>query len=456
MQNFLIYILEVSVLTSIFFLFYRYLYFKLAYFVWSRYYFFAFLLLSFVIPLLPTIFNSEAIIFKIDSIIGVSKSESFGLINVENSYLNNPKTFWSNIPLKEIFFIVWLSGFIRYVFIIIRSIISVLRLKSNSKKIKEKGFTLIFTNSENTAFSFSNNIFVNKNFETLNDEEKNQILRHEKIHAKQKHTIDNLIFEIFRAVFWFNPVSRLISANIKIIHEFIVDNELTGNKNAPDYSRLILKLSTHCSHAISVSSFSKDEIKSRIKLITFPEKEKVRKIRFAISIPVLLATVFAMWIIVSTTNEYVLAGSKTNKEFCTPFEKGNYKLISPFFENMLPGEVMRGKEENINKALQYTISHKEATYEVKDYSKVYAIGNGKVSHIKRKDIFGLTEITIIIELETGDIVEYIGLYKTTIKENDKVNKGDIIGLTGDLRLYPSVSIKLMKDGKYKNPENIYQ
>jgi len=455
MQNFLIYIFEVSVLTSIFFLFYRYLYFKLAYFVWSRYYFFAFLVLSLIIPLLPALFDADSVIFKIDNIIGVSGDENFGLVNVKNSYLNNPKSFLSAIPITEILFIIWLSGFVRYMLIISKHIISIFRLIKKGKKRRDKNFIIVSVNSGSPAFSFMNYIFVNNDFENLNEEEKKQIINHEKIHAKQKHTIDNLIFEIFRAVFWFNPVSILISANIKVIHEFIVDNELTENRNIPDYSRLILKLSTHCSHAISVSSFSAEEIKNRIKLITFPEKEKIRKIRFAGSIPVLLATIFATWIIISTTNNYVLASLKLNKEFCTPFETERYKLISPFFENKIPGEVMKGKEQNINQNAQYTISHKEATYEVKDFSKVYAIGKGIVSHIKEKDVFGLTELTVKIDLETGHSVEYIGLFQTTIRKNDIVNKGDIIGLTGDVRLYPSVSIKVKKDGKCINPEQIY-
>ncbi len=455
MLNFLIYILEVSVLTSIFFLFYRYLYFKFAYFVWSRYYFYVALLISLIIPLLPGLFNPDLIILKIESLIGSPTNGNLGYINVQNSYLNNSDPLFTNIPIVEILFIIWISGFIRYLFIITKSILSVRILKKQGDKHKDGKTIIIRTNSINPAFSFFNSVFVNKAFDTLPEEEKEQIIKHEKIHASQKHTIDNIIFEIFRAVFWFNPISRLISANIKIIHEFIVDNALTGNKNVPDYSKLILKLAIHQSHVITVSSFSKEEITSRIKLITFPETEKIRKIRFAASIPVLLATIFAAWIIISTTNNYILGETKPDKEFHKPFKQKNCKLISPFFENKVPGEIFRGKEQNINIAEQYSVSHKEATYEVKDYSEVYAIATGRVSHIKKKDIYGLTELTIIIKSETGHSIEYIGLYQSTIKENDNVYKGDIIGLTGDIRLYPSVSIKIKKNDEDLDPEKLY-
>lgn len=455
MLNFLIYILEVSVLTSVFFLFYRYLYFKFAYFVWSRYYFYAALIISLIIPLLPGLFEVDLIIYKIDSLIGVSENKSLGYVYVQNSYLNNTESFLSSFPIIEILFIIWISGFIRYMFIISKSLVSIVFTLKKGERQKEGKYTIVKINSNKPAFSFFNYVFVNKEFESLSKTEKIQITDHEKIHAKQKHTIDNLIFEVFRAVFWFNPISRLISANIKIIHEFIVDNELTGNKNVPDYSRLLLKLATHRSHALTVSSFSKEEITSRIKLITFPEKEKVRKIRFAASIPVLIITVFATWIIISTANTYMFSKTKTEKIFHTPFNPKNYKLISPFFENRVPGEIFRGKEQNINETQSYTVSHKEATYEVKDYSKAYAIESGTISRIKKKDIYGLTELTIKLESKNGYTIEYIGIYRAIINKDDAVNKGDIIGLTGDIRLYPSVSIKITKDDECLNPEKLY-
>ncbi len=441
MQNFLIYILEVSILTSIFFLFYRYLYFKLAYFVWSRYFFYLILFVSIIIPLLPEIFNADILKYKIESIIRVSETGNNTFINIENSFLNNEKSFLDNIKITEILFIVWLSGFVRYTFIILKSIFAIIKIKSKGEIIKDGDFNIIKTSTNSPAFSFFNDIFVNKDFEKLNDAEKNQITTHEKIHAKQKHTIDNIIFEIFRAVFWFNPISRLISANIKIIHEFIVDNKITGNKNVPDYSKLIIKLATHQSHGITISSFSKEEITNRIKLITFPETEKIRKKRFAISIPVLLITILTTWIISSTINTYAINKQENQNKFHLPFEKGTFKIISPYFENR--------KFKNLK------ISHKETSYELKSFSNIFSVEAGKITNIEEKDIFGLKEITITEKLKDGYTIKYKGLYKTTVMKGDKIGKAKIIGQSGDIRLYPKIDIELLKDAKTIDPENFY-
>jgi beta-lactamase regulating signal transducer with metallopeptidase domain len=458
MLNLLIYLLEVSVLTSIFYLFYRYLYFKLAYFELCRYYFLAFLVISFVLPLLPSILSENAVSMNLKALLNsgeMNGSHSINYINVEDSYLYGKESLFSYIPFVKIIFIVWVSGFVRYIFIISKNMFSVFRLIKKGEKTKDEEITIVRTDSKNSAFTFFRYIFINKAFLNLPENERAQILRHEKVHAKQLHSFDNVLFEFMRAVLWFNPVSKLISANIKIIHEFIVDNTLTENKNVPDYSRLILKMAVHNSHALTVSSFSSDEIKNRIKLISSPESQKRRKRRFNGSVPVLFITIFAAYLIISTVNIYAKENTQKDTVFDLPFKKGSYKIISPFFENKSLGEIYTGYERNIDENDQYTVSHRKVIYEVKSYTEVYAIGSGTVSHIKREDVFGLEELTVEIMMNSGYKITYKGLYKLTVKENDSVESGETIGLTGDLRLYPTVMVQLFENSKAVDPELYY-
>src|SRR5690606_38143509 len=59
------------------------------------------------------------------------------------------------------------------------------------------------------------------------------ILVHEKVHAKQLHSVDVIFFELLAIVNWFNPVVYLYKTAIKQIHEFIADEiaiEAEGNK----------------------------------------------------------------------------------------------------------------------------------------------------------------------------------------------------------------------------------
>jgi len=434
--NTLIYLTEVSILTSIFYLFYRYLYFKLAYFEWSRYYLYAVLIFSLIIPTLPGIFQYEPLNTNTIHIFNRSNFETVnGLIHTNN----NPGF---NIPLiVNILLIIWISGVVRYLFLLLKHLFSLSVLIKKGEKSRDGKYIFVKTDFSGSVFSFFNFIFLNKKFYLLKKSEREQIIKHEKIHACQMHSLDNLIFEIFGVVFWFNPISKLIAADIKIVHEFIVDNIITGNKNKSDYSKLILKLSSRTNNYATTSQFSKEEIKNRIKLISFPETEKIRKKRFVISVPVLILSLFASWLIISSANSYIKPESKKQKLFQMPFDKNTFKLISPYFEH-----------KTINNT---RVSHTETTYELKSFSNIYAVEGGVISDIKTKDIYGLKEITVFETLNSGFITEYSGLYQSFVHIGDRVKTKTVIGKSGDIRLYPTISIKLSKNGKTYNPENFY-
>ncbi|NOZ35457.1 MAG: peptidoglycan DD-metalloendopeptidase family protein [Chlorobi bacterium] len=442
MLNTLIYLLEFSVLTSILYLFYRYLYFKLAYFAWSRYYFYAVLLFSLIIPLLPSFFNYESVGISVSQIFKETHSGKINaLIKINQNFLYFGYRFLNIYFIIKTLLIIWLSGVVRYLFILLKNIYSVIKLIKKGQKFQQKNFTIVKSDFNGSVFSFFKFIFINNEFELLNEQEKEQIITHEKIHGNQLHTIDNLIFEVFRSIFWFNPVSRLIAADIKIIHEFIVDNILTGNKNKPDYSKLIVKLSATENNFLTASNFSKEEIKNRIKIISYPENENIRKRRFIISVPVLVLTLFASWFIFSSTNNYLKIPKEPEKIFSKPFDNNTYKIISPYFTHKQFDGI--------------TVSHKEVSYEVKSFSNIYAVESGTISHTETKNVFGLKEITVTEELKNGYKIHYSGLYKIFIKPNKKIKKGELIAKSGDIRLYPTINIKISKNDTTYNPEKLY-
>ena len=74
----------------------------------------------------------------------------------------------------------------------------------------------------NTAFSFFYYVFLG---EQIKEEDKQAILKHEAVHVNQKHTLDLLFFELFRIVFWFNPLIYMYQNRIASLHEFIADAE---------------------------------------------------------------------------------------------------------------------------------------------------------------------------------------------------------------------------------------
>lgn len=452
----LIYLFEVSALISVMYLFYRYLYFKLTYFEWSRYFFYGALILSLTIPLLPEILSNKIINYGFSDFGNTPYSYIGGSFFIESKKeFSAEKSFFDKIPIILILFVIWISGLIRYLFLFIRKLISLLILIKKSETEKKDKFIFVKTNSESPAFSFFNYIFINNDFENLTELEQNQIIKHEKLHVEQLHTLDNLIFEIFVSFFWFNPVSKKIINSVKEIHEFIVDNRLTENKNKPDYSRLILKLVEKKSIFNHINNFSKNEIINRIKLISNPESEKIRRKRFIVSMPVLFSVIFAFLMFTSLINSYAEKYIDNKKPFIPPFEKGKYQVISPYFIDKKPNEIFKNQNKKSDLNIKYLISHPEITYKVESNTPVLAVANGIVKKTDTVDNWGVREIIININLKSGYECIYKNIYKATVKQGDTIKQGEQIGITGDIRLYPTISFRLLKNNQHVNPVYCY-
>lgn len=88
---------------------------------------------------------------------------------------------------------------------------------------------------------------------------------------------------------------------------------------------------------------------------------------------------------------------------------------------------------------------------------VVAALSGEVESVKNDPMYGLT---VIIENEYDIKTIYSSLESTTLKEGDKVSKGDVIGLAGE-SLFGSdlnkihVTFQMMKDDLYLNPEKCF-
>lgn len=87
------------------------------------------------------------------------------------------------------------------------------------------------------SFSFFNTIFIG----TASATNKKEILAHELLHARYKHSLEVVCSELITILFWWNPVFRLIKEEIKVNHEFMVDNQMIRKgMNKKEYQYLLL------------------------------------------------------------------------------------------------------------------------------------------------------------------------------------------------------------------------
>jgi hypothetical protein len=100
-------------------------------------------------------------------------------------------------------------------------------------------YRIVEVSGDKAPCSFGNNIFINP--EKYEWETYYQILLHEKIHIREKHTVDIMIAELLLIFQWFNPFAWIYRREIESNLEFLTDDQLMQQKKV-DKQRYQLSL----------------------------------------------------------------------------------------------------------------------------------------------------------------------------------------------------------------------
>jgi beta-lactamase regulating signal transducer with metallopeptidase domain len=69
-----------------------------------------------------------------------------------------------------------------------------------------------------------NTIFINQ--DDYHNRKIEELYTHELIHVTKKHSIDILIIETLKVLFWFNPIFIFYKRAIQLNHEFLADEKV--------------------------------------------------------------------------------------------------------------------------------------------------------------------------------------------------------------------------------------
>jgi N-acetylmuramoyl-L-alanine amidase len=149
---------------------------------------------------------------------------------------------------------------------------------SKSVKTKQERFTIVGLKQGGKTHSFFNLIFIDGKDQT--DEDIDQMIAHEKIHAQQHHSIDIILVELLTAVMWFNPFCWLVRKEIKLVHEFLADKGVIDTGiNKLRYEALLINQTAGESLINFASHFSSSTIKKRIIMLNTSKKEQSKRFK---------------------------------------------------------------------------------------------------------------------------------------------------------------------------------
>ncbi len=145
------------------------------------------------------------------------------------------------------------------------------------------GMYVIKVSKPIAPFSFLRYFFVNKDL--LTNEDFDQILEHEKIHVKERHSIDLIFVQSVAAFFWFNPVIWQLINSLKTTHEYIADKQiLDAGYSLVEYQTLLLnQLISNNSYGL-VHNFNLSFIKKRITMMKNKQSGWPGKVKVAVAL----------------------------------------------------------------------------------------------------------------------------------------------------------------------------
>ena len=213
-------------------------------------------------------------------------------------------------------------------------------LRSNISK-KVGPYTFIETQKAISPFSFFNYIVYNPN--QFNAEELELIIKHEKVHVDQKHSVDILLVQLVTVIFWFNPFIWLYKKDLQQNLEFIADyNAQRKSLCERSYQELLLKTSITNHQLVLANNFYNSLIKKRIVMLHKSKSNKLNLLKFLLVLP--LVALFLMSF--NTKNVYLDANPTLKSE--TTFGDIEMVMITKDFTD---SDFEKVKKEFANKGI---------------------------------------------------------------------------------------------------------
>ena len=177
------------------------------------------------------------------------------------------------------------------------------RLRKKGELHYFKDFTRIVLADSSVAFSFFKSIFLG---DRIVEKEHENIIEHELVHIRQRHTYDLLFFELMRIVGWFNPLVYVYQNRISELHEFIADAQVAKTSKEAQYE-LLLSQVFQTQNISFINQFFKSsltrlnvfgriisfgsqygQVKKRIVMLTKEKSRKIWKLKYLALVPMLI------------------------------------------------------------------------------------------------------------------------------------------------------------------------
>ncbi len=284
-----IYIIKLSLSLAVVYAFYFFVLRRLTFYECNRWYLLFFLIVCFYIPFIDI--NALINIFKIGNNQVLNSIPAFNinaLRSVKDLKPDQPVFITFLLNILPVFLI---GGTAIFLFKLVVQFLSYLKLKRNAIVINQHGVKIYQVQKAIIPFSMGNSIFINIGLN--NSDELKEIIRHEFIHVKQRHSMDILFSEILCILNWYNPFAWFIRHAIRQNLEFIADNNVVKNGfDKKQYQYLLLKVIGATPFNIA-TPFNFSSLKKRIIMLNKIKTTRIHLFKFLFVLPLVVVLLLA-------------------------------------------------------------------------------------------------------------------------------------------------------------------
>lgn len=373
-------LVKATIIITVLLAFYKLFLEKESFFAWNRIYLMAGLFLAFSIPYLsipeiaPYQGYVENLITNQDEITelhmasevsiedqdkgaaimeahgNAENQEKVNISNVEESTVSAPITkkrgmkFW----ILSIYFFGVIVLFINLISQIIATLIRTYR---NEDKIEGEDGTIVNLASESEPCSFFNYIYIHPDSYDFDTYE--QIINHEKIHVKKRHSIDLILAEMAVILMWFNPFIWIYRKEVEKNIEYQTDHLLTKQEavdEKKEYQMNLLKIATYSQPLSITTNYNQSLIKQRIKKMNAKASNPYSYWKYAFAFPLLFTTLLFL-------NKPILNAQNTIVSEPSPATPAILDTIPPDNSKSTSVTPEKEKDQETSTNVKISISH---------------------------------------------------------------------------------------------------
>ena len=280
------YLVKLSISLAVVYLFYQVLLRPLTFYNWNRFYLLLYSAISFAIPFVdvgPVLsrqdWNQAELIHWIP-VMGAGTPAPAGASNTVPS-----------LSTENLLTIFIFAGMLLMLARMLMQLVSFLKMKKKARLVGQGPVRVYLVDEQIIPFSFGRSVFVNPALH--GEEELKNIIEHEFVHARQRHTVDIIWSELLCVLNWYNPFAWLIRRAIRQNLEFIADRQvLNHGVDRRQYQYLLLKVIGNRQFSIA-PQFNFSSLKKRIAMMNKMRSAGLHLLKFLFLLPILSVLLLA-------------------------------------------------------------------------------------------------------------------------------------------------------------------